>query len=324
MLLGPSGSKQLRELVSIGAAPFGAGLATVTVLTHPWDQGAWRQGIPHQPHLSIASFTFIGYALAGAAGLLLLLLAWRNRALALAVFLSIISCCAVVSILDATYPFSQVRYYTFLSTFVVGACVVALPAEAPRRSALCGVLGSMFLLGEIDLDRAPFHGVRVAVHDVGREPRLEPLHRALEIIASAPLTEPVAIDYVPQFANWYLPGRPIALVPEPGDRTRLNSGLAIWGAKRVLPIWDVHYLGPDGPGTWHCRASKRCTFTRIPLDDGRYVIELTDGTRSTPMCVIASWPADPMNNSIFTVMDASAFSLAGAPSRTLVVGRQCR
>jgi hypothetical protein len=31
-----------------------------------------------------------------------------------------------------------------------------------------------------------------------------------------------------------------------------------------------------------------------------------------------------MNNSIFTVMDASAFSLAGAPSRTLVVGRQCR
>lgn len=247
---------------------------------------------------------------------------------------------AVLSWLER-FPFSQSRYYFALVLIgLLWPVIYGLDwaAAAPRRwlyraLLLFCLLPELFawLLPTTRIGNPekhwfyPFQGIRVVARDAssGFASREQPLEQAIRMVREqAAPDDPVLFDYVPQFANWYLPGHPIALMPDPHFRGGFNADHPIWSRPLVMPEWHIWYPS-YGSGVWRCL--DQCDYQALHYQEktGRYQLRSRHLDRSVAMCTIRAWKTHHWNNAPFMNLLPSALRPAGATSGRLVLARPC-
>jgi hypothetical protein len=195
-------------------------------------------------------------------------------------------------------------------TLIVATCTVALIPELPSA-----IGGAPF---------EPFWGVRLVLSDRDHAAagHKQPLHHGIEMIRQrAHPSDAVAVDYVPQFVPWYLPGHPTALVPDPVGRHTANQGNRVWGRPMHFPRWHLKYT--DWPnGTWFC--APRCDYRSSgDLTRGNYQLTSKTLGRTETFCIHGSWPTNPWNNAPNENYRRAALNPEGRVRGALVLGGPC-
>lgn len=311
------------------ALPGLCSLALLLALTRPWLHMGWTTSPPPKP--SLKDLVAVAYALYfGLAAVAVL--AWRRRrgqAVALGAALGTVV--LVVGVLDL-HPFSQTRYYLAAVFFgLLWPVYGGLEGWSVReRRIVAAVLALVVLLPDLAFAPArrdgfqPFQGVRLAWADaVSAGEVRQPLRRALDLVREHGASgDPVLVDYVPQFANWYLPGHPIALMPEPFARTPLNVGHPAWTRTPPMPRWHVWYVNVP-PGPWICAG--RCDYTVSGWNpvEGSYLLSSRRLGVSQKMCIVALYPTEKWLNAPFRMSSRAAFRPEGTAEDVLAVAVPC-
>ncbi len=242
----------------------------------------------------------------------------------------------LVVILADIHSFTRPRY--FLSIAVMALLwPVAFGMDGLSTRARTGVRWVIFLvalapelgLGRIAMSGEPpfdqFQGVRL-VHSDTRDERLgtrQPIHEAIAWLQqNAAPGDPILFDYTPQFANWYLPGRPVALMPDSYFHSGLNIDHEIWTRSIEMPRWHLWY--PEfGSGIWKCL--DECDFGAEDYDPQtrRYTLRSTVLGIRQPMCPAEIWATHYWNNAPFKNLERSAFRPEGDASGILLLAEPC-
>lgn len=301
-------------------------LAVLLILTRPWLQTAWSQGGGPHEFRSIRSGFEIAYAFYIYAAAVLYLFVRGERRLAASLGLLLGYVFLASRLLDL-HPFSQSRYYLSLPIFFL-FWPIALDWPAHRRPSP-GVLTGVLLLGialpELQGVIAPWHGVRVVAADWqhslhGDE---QPLRQAFATITHTLDSGAVLVDYVPQLANWYLPDRPIALMPDAATRTHLNAGNPVWQRQLLEPEWHIAYLTSYN-GQWNCSPNCDAHSSGYGPAVTRYTLSSKRLSRDFEMCIVSRWPTDRWNNAPFTEYATESIHPEGPHHDELTLARRCR
>ncbi len=226
------------------------------------------------------------------------------------------------------YPFSQMRYYLSVPLFALFLPVVAGFGLARVGNPPWVWLFFAFFAFTPEFaagNHKYFQGVRIVLSDWERARRgdKQPLHEAVEHIKiNGREKQRVLFDYVPQFANWYLPEFRIALMPDARMMTPLNKDNPIWREKIEMPDWHVWY--PFwGSGVWPQRDT--CDFTARNVSADRKFYELYSKrlNASHRMCVEKVWRVNILNNAPQEEYSSDAFSESGVGEDIMVLGRAC-
>lgn len=298
-------------------------LALLLLLTRPWLQGAWSQGGTTE-FRSIKSgfeiaYSFYIYALA-------FLFLFFRKAWALAVSLVVILAYTFIAgrLLDL-HPFSQSRYYLALPIFFLfWPLALYWPVGfRPKQIVIASILTLGILLPEFQGVIRPWQGLRVIAADwrLKATGETQPLQEALAYLKDA-RPGAVLIDYVPQFANWYLPERDIALMPDLATRHRLNIDNPIWRKPLLEPVWHVTYLRALR-GQWNCTPSCDYVVEDVPSGSARYRLSSARLGKSFEMCIVKRWKVDRWNNAPFAGYDPEAYEASGKQRDELVVSTRC-
>ena len=307
-----------------GIRSAGAGLLSILlilILCRPWLQQAWTAGHSGRIKFSLNSTLEISYSFYIFA-FWLAFLAWRKEWRALAM-LSVMGAYifASVKLLEAN-PFNQPRYYYSVPIlflfwpFVTGWLE---PLKKARRWAI-----PLFAVSVVMSDAQGiipyFQGIRVVAADYKMNLKEEPLRAAF---AQVPSGESILVDYVPQFANWYLRTSPVALMPRPIGMTKLNETNEWFSHKRIEPQWHVYYENQDG--LWPCFPN--CDYRRKMLSADSYEL-LIDADKVNPaelvrFCIQERWAVDKWNNAPFSGYNPAAIKPEGDHNETLVLARKC-
>lgn len=243
----------------------------------------------------------------------------------------------VVVMLVDVHSFTRPRY--FLSIVLIAFLWPAafglgsLSAKAKRVTALAVFL--LALAPELGLGRIvmsgetpfyPFHGLRL-VHNDARQQRVsvkQPIHQAIAwLTLNADPKDPILFDYTPQFSHWYLPDRPVALMPDRFFRRGLNYDHEIWSRPIEMPRW--HFWYPQfGSGIWECK-DEGCDYGAEDYDPEthRYVLHSAHLGVSVEMCPVKIWSTHHWNNSPFKNLEPSAFLPEGDASGWLLMATPC-
>jgi hypothetical protein len=328
------GGEFRRALLASVAAPGALSLAGVLALSRPWAQ-SWGDELELPGFAGLGDFHGIVYGLLFWLGCGLWL-RWRGHRRLGATLLAAWGAFVLAVALADVHSFTRPRYFLSLALcsllWPVGFGLDGLSARE-RRGTMLAVLFATLVpdlgLGLLKLGSepafAPFQGVRLAVDDARKERAgiRQPLHEAIAKLRElAAPGDPILFDYVPQYANWYLPGWPIALMPDRSFRGGLNRDHSIWSRPVELPRWHLWY--PEvGTGTWGCRDA--CDFSAQRYDPltHRYVLrsELLDAT--VAMCPVAIWRTHRWNNAPFKNLEAAAFRPEGDRTQTLLLAAPC-
>ncbi|HAM34889.1 MAG TPA: hypothetical protein DEB40_04810 [Elusimicrobia bacterium] len=325
----------VRDCLKSLALPGFLSLAVLLVLCRPWASTWGRLDGP-----SLKSLRDVG-------GSMIPLLFWSGsgfwlrrrgeRGLARVIFWAVGLSVALTALAES-HPQSQPRYYLafgilgFFWPLALGWG--GLPVRARQRywtSVLAALCFSELVLWALPVfindqtrvhTHAPLQGLRLVLHDrdEARRGARQPLRQALDMMRQG--EGPVLIDYVPQFVNWYLPGREPALMPDPVYRGRANGDNPVWDRPRQRPAWHLWYP-KFGSGTWECKPG--CDF-HVEGDDwaaGRYTLVSREMGRQE-MCVARTWATQQWNNAPFMNLRASAFQPQGQEDGPLVLARPCR
>jgi hypothetical protein len=330
----------LRQAAAAVAFPGVVTLALLVVVTRPWAQSAWG-AFGHGQFRSPRELVQVGYALVAGLAAVAYLAARKRRDQAILLGTVLAVLLITLRLLDL-HPFSQPRYYLSAVFFgLLWPMYAGLDGFGAReRRALPWLLALGVLLPDLVLAPArprasntvdyttavgflPFQGVRLAWSDAAADATRQPLRLALDHVREhGRPDDPVLVDYVPQFANWYLPGHPIALMPEPTARTTLNARSRAWEEPPPMPRWHVWYLNLAG-GQWMCEG--RCDYTAEErnLEAGTYVLSSKRLGRSVKMCVVARFPTEKWLNAPFRMLAREAFRPQGTGTDTLAVATPC-
>jgi len=196
--------------------------------------------------------------------------------------------------------------------------LVFLLALAPELG-----LGRIVMSGETAFD--PLQGLRLVRDDANKQERSvqQPIHEAVAWLReNAAPDDAILFDYTPQFANWYLPGRPVALMPDRFFLGALNRDHEIWSRPVEMPRWHLWYP-TFGSGIWACL--DKCDYGAEDYDPmtHRYVLRSSFLNRRQPMCPVRTWTTHQWNNSPFKNLERSAFRPAGDPSGILLLAEPC-
>jgi hypothetical protein len=263
----------------------------------------------------------------------------RRYALILLAFLALVLC---VLALVERFPSSQPRYYFSLALIgLFWPLAFGMDwANAWDRRWLWRIVLVLCVLPEmlvwlqstrgVGLDSEkhwfyPLQGLRVVADDARKwaAGEQQPLHQAMAHIREhgAP-DEAILVDYVPQYVNWYLPGRPIALMPDPTFRAGFNRELEVWNEPPPLPEWHLWYPS-YGSGTWLCL--DECDFEAMDYQkaSGRYVLRSKRLDTSVEMCPVMGWKTHQWNNAPFMNLLPSSRRAGGDSWGLLLLARPC-
>ena len=304
----------------------------VLILTRPWLQTAWNSMPGPNTFRSIKSGFEIAYAFYIFAAAIVFFLFQKERRFSILLGTLILYVFVAGRILDL-HPFSQARYYLSLPIFFL-FWPIALPWPKKvflRSSTLVGIATIGILLPEIQGVMPPLQGIRVVLNDwrLQAEGESQPLREALQTIREAGSKDAVLIDYVPQFANWYLPAQPIALMPDSAMKTQLNRNNPVWDIQLLEPEWHLAFF-TAGNGLWTC--SPKCDFTSRGFGPSADRYELFSGRldRSFSMCIVKRWKTYRWNNAPFAAYSAASLFAAGTSGDEgtafdeLTLARRCR
>jgi hypothetical protein len=333
--LSPGGARaSLRSAAGWIVVPGLLSLLSLVLLTRPWAQQGWATP-GGGGFRSLRDAVQVGYAFWFGIAVVPMLL-WRKRPReALLVGAAVAVVFVAVRLLDI-HPFSNTRFY--LSAIFVGllwpvyAGINGWTHREKRVVALA--LAAIVLLPELVLGHAvgtrgwmperfgPFHGIRLAWADAGAsEEQALPLALAHVRKHGAP-EDPVLVEYVPQFANWYLPGQRLALVPDASLKTSLNARSRLWAVPPSMPRWHVWYSNRPG-GLWKCGASCDFRVTEIDPSGRSYLLASQRLGASQRMCIVASFPTEYWLNAPFRRLSRAAFRPEGTGSDVLSVAVPC-
>lgn len=309
-------------------------LAGLLLLTRPWLQGHWRLGVStafrslqYSPatmyalcSIGLMCATFVGHRM------------WRW----VAVLTTILgSTTLVIRVFDYLHPFSQWRYYYSLSGLLLFWMIpIGFPTS---KRFLQHLIISLTLVATVAPEFLgkflPYQGVRLSWFDQFHLDRgAQPLLQAFAHIRShsVPMSTQtqnnhVLVNYVPQFANWYLPGYKIALLPDTSQITALNRQNKLWEEPEILwPDWHLSNPKQFALGLWTCNG--RCDFSvePSPVAADRYTIKSTKLKSAIEMCVVLRWPNYYWNNSPFQRLEPDAFTPEGGNKYgELVLAKKC-
>lgn len=312
--------------------PGGISVALLGLLTRPWLQTHWGAMVLTRPRTFFHPPTLLyAFLFAGVWSLIL----FRKRASPVfwAPALVALTSIVIISVFDF-HPFSQIRYYS-ATALVSLFWPFYTKLEQSQTQRLRPIFASIFvviLLTEFALGRAtsrdlywPLQGLRLVHNDFKMQQMKtqQPLQEALAYIRShAQPNDPILVDYVPQYVNWYLPGHPVALIPDQKAKTKLNQNRQIWLQTLPFPKWHI-WNQRWGSGTWDCL--KSCDFSAHEVDLQNATYLLTSGalSRTEKMCIVKSWMTDPLSNSPFKMLTEDAFKPAGAPWGVTLLARPC-
>ncbi|HEY8211869.1 MAG TPA: glycosyltransferase, partial [Myxococcaceae bacterium] len=329
-----------RAAVLYGLVPGAISLALLVWLVRPSQHAHWGAMSPIElsrlwPSRSLSDRASIAYVTPfvalSIAGLLALRRWWAAGLLAL----TTIAVALTVGALDF-HPFSQFRYYLFLPVLAMAWPVALGLGQVESRRWVAGMAAGAIAVNALIPDVwlanvstpppfPPFQGLRLLASDAAHRfaGDRQPLHEAVALIQqrSAP-GDPVVFDYVPQFVNWYLPGHPVALMPDWTAKNPLNEHNPIWDKPVAMPRWHVWYTNYVN-GTWKC--SGRCDYGIGNFDPGRgaYVLHSRRLGQSVPMCIVGAWPTHQWNNAPFIDYSPDALTPSGPRTVVLVVGTPC-
>jgi len=199
------------------------------------------------------------------------------------------------------------------------ALVVLVLALAPELG-----LGRIVMSGETAFN--PFQGLRLVQDDARKQGAdvKQPIHQAIAwLTLNADPEDPILFDYTPQFSYWYLPDRPVALMPDRFFRRGLNYDHEIWSRPIEMPLWHLWY--PQfGAGVWECM-DEGCDYGAEDYDaeTHRYVLRSTYLGVREEMCPVKIWPTHHWNNSPFKNLEPSAFLPEGDASGVLLLAAPC-
>lgn len=332
---------RLRRVLLFCVAPGAATLALLIALVRPLRQTAWGGiRLANAKGQSLVDIPGVDYALAFVAVYAIACLLRRDRARALKYALLLPLCAAALLALDCV-PLSQARYYLSTPLLLCGALLaIGLPlGDAPPwlRRAVWGSICAIPLLCEALLGRyarfdvrtlpfSPLQGVRLALSDVvrQRDGMVQPLREALSTIRQlGQKGDPVLIDYVPHFVNWYLPGFTPALVPDPTLKTPLNRDQPLWRTPPPMPEWHLWYPNWQR-GFWTCLDKCDFSATGYRPDRGEYTLRSRWRGEEVRMCVVKRLGTSPHNNAPFMMFLDQSFGTRGPQAKTLVLSRRCR
>ncbi len=328
------GREFLRPLLAWVVAPGALALASVLALSRPWAQ-AWGGGLEWPGFAGLRDFNGILYAFLFWLGCGLWL--WRrgDRPRARTLLASWGAVLLAVMLADV-HSFTRARYFLALAPlsllWPVAFGLEALTAEARRRCLVAVLLATLapdLGLGRLTLGReppfAPFQGLRLVRDDARKQQAgvTQPLHQAVAWLREhAAPDDPILFDYAPQYANWYLPGQPVALMPDRVFRRGLNERHPIWSRPLLMPRWHLWY--PElGTGVWPCRGA--CDYGAEAYDPAtrRYVLTSNLLAARVPMCPVAAWRTHRWNNAPFKNLEPTAFRPEGEASQTLLLAAPC-
>jgi hypothetical protein len=333
-------ARAVRQVALFVAAPGLLTLALLLILTRPWAQSAWGS-FGHGKFRSARDLVQVGYAILAGLGALAFLVFRRHRRQAVVLGATLAVLVVALRLMDL-HPFSQPRYYLATAFFgLLWPVYAGLDGFGAReRRLLPWLLALVVLLPDLVLGPAcrhtfdekdptraiafrPFQGVRLAWADAAAGSTPQPLHAALEYVREhGRPDDPVLVDYAPQFANWYLPGHPIALMPEATARTPLNERSRIWEAPLAWPRWHVWYFDLAG-GQWMCEGKCDYTVSERKTEEGTYVLSSKRLGRSEKMCLVAHFQTEKWLNAPFRMLAREAFRPQGAGTETLAVAVPC-
>lgn len=322
----PSPGLSVRNWLRFCFLPGVLSLVLLVLLTRPWAQSAWGGGLSGD-HLfrSIGNKSMIRYALDFTLIWALIFFIIKRNRLALSLLALVLFAYGLTGLLDY-HPFSQSRYYLFLPVLFLFWPIAFIPftATQKRPQMIFGMSLLAFILGPDLTTRQfeAFQGTRVVWSDYehAQAGALQPLHEALDEIRK--IKKPVLIDYVPQYANWYLPGWPLALMPDATQKNPLNAKNPVWDQPLQMPSWHLWY--PSwGAGGWTCM--DQCDYFVSEMDPIKkeYILTSKRAGISKRMCVVREWRTSQWNNSPFEMVLQDSLNPEGLKSQTLALAKQC-
>ncbi|MEW5853433.1 MAG: hypothetical protein AB2A00_31950 [Myxococcota bacterium] len=314
------------------ALPGLASALLLTLLTRPWAQaawGAWERREVRGLDNSAIRYAFI-FSLA-CSGVLVLL---RERAVALRMALCMALLAGLVSLMD-WHPMSTHRYYLSVPLVVAlwpltaGLGGLTTSWRHVALGALClALLFPDFQRGmAVSGNPLDFQGLRRVFHDAEQEQKgtRQPMHEVVDILRlhAAP-DEPILMDAVPQYVNWYLYGRPIALLPDVSERHALNHDHPVWERVPPMPEWHLWYpTWGAGPWTCHGHCDYRAELVDAANPAGQYWLISGRRNERVLMCPVRAWLGSRVNNAPFEFLATGNLSPEGFRTDVMVLARPC-
>lgn len=316
------------------ATPGALALVGVLALSRPWAL-SWGRDLEWPGFTGLGDLEGILYALVFWLGCGVWLRQRGRRRLATTLLWSW-GIFVLVAVVADIHELTRPRYFLALGPLALlwpaAFGLDGLTAGQKRRCLVAVLLASLtpeLALGWLPLGDeppfSPFHGVRLVADDVRRERQgtRQPVEQAVEWLRrhAAP-EDPILFDYVPQYATWYLPGHPVALMPDGSFRGGLNADHPVWSRPLTMPRWHLWY--PEiGSGPWGCRG--RCDFgaERYEPETGRYLLRSRALGATVAMCRVRVWRTHRWNNAPFKNLEPDAFRPRGDASQSLLLAAPC-
>jgi hypothetical protein len=325
-LADPRGVEKIKKIVMTCLVPGFLSLICLLLLTRPWAQQAWGEFYALSVHRSYTlhrPFVY-AYAFFAAGGVLLLR---RHRRVE---GLSLLLCFALILLIVPQFDRNQnaqFRYYLPLWLFC-SLWPLGMNGEWFSSKAQTWLAGFMFVLvvvPEFSTRRYhPYHGLELVVDDFRKERKgvQQPLREAVEIISSrSGNDDAVLFDHVPLYANWYLPGKTVALMPDESGRHKLNNQNPIWEKPLRMPDWHVWYpsvgFGVNGDPRSDYQAHD------LDMDRKRYYLTSTKLHQTIGMCVEKYWTTEIFNNHVFRLYSDTSLTPSGDRTDVMILAKKC-
>lgn len=295
----------------------GIGFLALLMLTRPWLQAKWG-GLTAPIPTSFVSPMLLPYWIC---------------CLALAIYFHKVSdrlmkkrliFCVLVSfviiIILSLHPFSQVRYYLWLMFLPLGF-LWQFSAELKPQSK--NIFVSCLLITVVSTEfftptEQPYQMLLVIQNDKNwaEKNALQPLREATALVGEGA----VLWDYVPQFINWYLPHRSIALMP---DSTTIDSHSSSNPLMKTGPLPDYHIWYSNFPNNWVCMTKCDSHIEDLDETNSRYKLAIVHQQKTLDFCILKSFETDQWNNAPFSMLRHDALNLEGKHSGRLIVAKRC-
>jgi hypothetical protein len=303
--------------------PFFVSLGLLLWLTRPWLHDFFKIPGGPQNFRSLKSGFEIAYAFYPYILAMGFLYYRKAKAEALTLLAVFVYAMVAGRLLDF-YPFSQPRYYLALPIFFLfWPLAVNWPKSVrPSIPSLIVAYAVILLLPEFQGVIRPFQGLRVVVADWRMQiaGTVQPLTEAIGLIKKVDDRGAVLIDYVPQYVNWYLRDRQVALIPDSFSKTPLNKDRNVWSTQLIEPEWHIFYTQPHR-GPWNCLPA--CDYQSGEIIESRYELKSGNLGKTFFMCVVKKWPTARLNNSPVKGYPDEAVLPEGKVNTELVLARRC-
>ena len=235
--------------------------------------------------------------------------------------------------ISSAHPQAQPRYYLSAPLLLfLWPIALGFRAKSSTKRALLGIALLIALLAPEVIERCntpgwrcaspSMHGMRVIWQDLRMQNSgiKQPLHQAVEYIREhGHPGEQVLFDYVPQYANWYLPEFQVAMMPDRSFITARNMTNPLWSRPKQMPKWHIWYpTWRTGP--WRCL--NQCDYMAKDYSPtlARYVLESKELKTSFAYCVVRTWKTPHWLNAPFVTLSTAQDPASGV----MVLARPCR